>query len=295
MQDYIISCSSTADLSKEHFERMDVPYVCFHFMLDGKIYPDDLGQSVPFDKFYHMMAEGSSTSTSQVNIDEFIDFFTKLLDTGKDLIHIELSSGLSGSYNSACAAADILREKYPGRKIYIVDSLGASSGYGLLVHTLAEKRAAGMGIDELHDWVEKNKLRMHHWFFSTDLKYYVRGGRVSKTAGFVGNLLSICPMLNMDNHGRLIPRAKIRTKKRAILDIVDRMEKHAEGGLDYSGECFICNSDFYEDAREVARLVEERFPKLNGKVLINSIGTVIGSHTGPGTIALFFWGDERVD
>ena len=147
MQDYIISCSSTADLSKEHFERMDVPYVCFHFMLDGKIYPDDLGQSVPFDKFYHMMAEGSSTSTSQVNIDEFIDFFTKLLDTGKDLIHIELSSGLSGSYNSACAAADILREKYPGRKIYIVDSLGASSGYGLLVHTLAEKRAAGMGID----------------------------------------------------------------------------------------------------------------------------------------------------
>ena len=295
MQDYIISCSSTADLSKEHFERMDVPYVCFHFMLDGKIYPDDLGQSVPFDKFYHMMAEGSSTSTSQVNIDEFIDFYTKLLDTGKDLIHIELSSGLSGSYNSACAAADILREKYPGRKIYIVDSLGASSGYGLLVHTLAEKRAAGMDIDELHDWVEKNKLRMHHWFFSTDLKYYVRGGRVSKTAGFVGNLLSICPMLNMDNHGRLIPRAKIRTKKRAILDIVDRMEKHAEGGLDYSGECFICNSDFYEDAREVARLVEERFPKLNGKVLINSIGTVIGSHTGPGTIALFFWGDERVD
>ena len=143
--------------------------------------------------------------------------------------------------------------------------------------------------------MEKNKLRMHHWFFSTDLKYYVRGGRVSKTAGFVGNLLSICPMLNMDNHGRLIPRAKIRTKKRAILDIVDRMEKHAEGGLDYSGECFICNSDFYEDAREVARLVEERFPKLNGKVLINSIGTVIGSHTGPGTIALFFWGDERVD
>ena len=295
MQDYIISCSSTADLSKEHFEWMDVPYVCFHFMLDGKTYPDDLGQSVPFDKFYHMMAEGSSTSTSQVNIDEFIDFFTPLLDTGKDLLHIELSSGLSGSYNSACAAADILREKYPGRKIYIVDSLGASSGYGLMVHTLAEKRAAGMGVDELHEWIEKNKLRLHHWFFSTDLKYYVRGGRVSKTAGFVGTLLNICPMLNMDNHGHLIPRAKIRTTKRAIRDIVDRMEKHAEGGLDYSGKCYICNSDFYKEASEVARLVEERFPKLDGKVLINSIGTVIGSHTGPGTIALFFWGDERVD
>lgn len=295
MHDYIISCSSTADLSKEHFEKIDVHYVCFHFTLDGKTYPDDLGQSVPFKQFYDMMAAGSTTSTSQVNIEEFVQYFGKLLDSGKDLIHIELSSGLSGSYNSACAAAEMLRERYPDQKIYIVDSLGASSGFGLIVNTLAEKRDEGMSIDDLHDWIEKNKLRLHHWFFSTDLKYYVRGGRVSKTAGFVGNLLNICPMLNMDNLGRLIPRAKIRTKKRAILDIVNRMEQHAENGLDYSGRCYICNSDFYEDAKEVARLVEERFPKLNGKVEINSIGTVIGSHTGPGTIALFFWGDERVD
>ena len=295
MEDYIISCSSTADLSKEHFEKIGVHYVCFHFMLDGKTYPDDLGQSVPFDKFYHMMAEGAMTSTSQVNIDEFVEYFGKMLDEGKDILHVELSSGLSGSYNSACAAAEMLREKYPGRKIYIVDSLGASSGYGLIMHTMARKRAEGMGIDELHSWVEKNKLKLHHWFFSTDLKYYVRGGRVSKTAGFFGSLLSICPMLNMDKAGHLIPRAKIRTKKRAIRDIVDRMEAHAEGGLDYSGECFISQSDFLEDAKEVARLVEERYPKLNGKVLINSIGTTIGSHTGPGTIALFFWGEERVD
>ena len=295
MEDYIISCSSTADLSKEHFERISVPYVCFHFTIDGRTYPDDLGQSIPFDRFYGMMAEGARTSTSQVNIDQFIGFFTPMLEKGMDVLHIELSSGLSGSYNSACAAADVLRERFPERKLYIVDSLGASSGFGLIVHTLAEKRAEGMGIDELHDWVEKNKLRMHHWFFSTDLKYYVRGGRVSKTAGFFGNLLNICPMLNMDNVGHLIPRAKIRTKKRAVRDIVDRMEKYAEGGLDYSGECFISQSAFLDDAKEVARLVEERFPKLRGKVLINSIGTVIGSHTGPGTIALFFWGSERVD
>ncbi len=295
MNDYIISCSSTADLSKEHFERIGVPYVCFHFTIDGKTYPDDLGESIPFKQFYDRMAAGSMTSTSQVNIDEFVQFFSGLLDTGRDLIHIELSSGLSGSYNSACAAAEMLREKYPDQKLYVVDSLGASSGFGLLVNTLAEKRAAGMDIDELHDWVEKNKLRLHHWFFSTDLKYYVRGGRVSKTAGFLGNLLNICPMLNMDYLGRLIPRAKIRTKKRAVRDIVDRMEQHAENGLDYSGRCYICNSDFQADAEEVARLVEERFPKLNGKVEIYSIGTVIGSHAGPGTIALFFWGDERKD
>ena len=295
MPDYILSASTTADLSREHFERMGVPYVCFHFMLGGKVYPDDLGESVPIDQFYRRMEEGEETSTSQVNIDEFVQFFSKLLDTGKDVIHVELSSGISGSVGSACAAAEILKEKYPQRKLYIVDSLGASSGYGLLVHTMAKLRSDGMDIDALRDWAENNRLNIHHWFFSTDLKYYVRGGRVSKTAGFVGNLLNICPMLNMDHLGRLIPRAKIRTKKRAILDIVDRMEKHAEGGLDYSGECFISNSACLEDAKQVARLVEERFKKLNGRVLINSIGTTIGSHTGPGTIALFFRGDKRVD
>lgn len=295
MSDYIISCSSTVDLSSEHLDRIGIPYVCFHFTLDGISYPDDLGKSIPFDEFYNRMARGADTSTSQVSIDGFTEFFSELLEAGKDILHIELSSGLSGSYGSARAAAEALREKHPERKIYVVDSLGASSGFGLIVHTLAKMRDEGRSIDELRDWIEKNKLRMHHWFFSTDLKYYVRGGRVSKTAGFVGNLLNICPMLNMDNHGRLIPRAKVRTKKRAILDIVERMVKHAEGGLDYSGECFICNSACIEDAREVARLVEERFKKLDGKVLINSIGTTIGSHTGPGTIALFFWGSERVD
>lgn len=295
MSDYILSCCSTADLSKEHFERRGIHYVCFHYMLNDVSYPDDLGQSIAFEDFYRMMTEGADTKTSQVNVAEFIDYFTPFLKEGKDILHVSLSSGLSGSVNSARTAAAMLSEEYPDRKIYIVDSLGASSGYGLIMETLADMRDEGKSVDELHDWLEENKLRLHHWFFSTDLTFYVKGGRVSKASGFFGTMLNICPLLNMDNLGRLIPREKIRTKKKVIKTIVDRMEECAADGLDYSGKCFISQSACAEDAEAVAALVEERFPKLNGKVVINYIGTTIGSHTGPGTVALFFWGKERVD
>ncbi|MGM9614262.1 MAG: DegV family protein [Oscillospiraceae bacterium] len=294
MGDFILSCCSTADLSKEHFESRDIRYICFHYTLDGVEYPDDLGQTISFPDFYKAMENGAETSTSQVNISEYLDYFTPFLEQGKDILHLTLSTGISGSYNSAVSAAAIARERYPERKIYIVDSLGASSGFGLLMDTLADKRDEGMGIDELRDWAEANKLRLHHWFFSTDLTFYVKGGRISKAAGIFGGLLNICPLLNMDDLGRLIPREKIRTKKKVIQAIVDRMEETAENGLDYDGKCYMSMSACEEDAREVARLVEERFPKLNGKVLINSIGTTIGSHTGPGTVALFFWGIPRV-
>lgn len=295
MSDYIISCCSTADLTKEHFESRDIKYVCFHYMLDGKDYSDDLGQSMPFEEFYKKMAEGAETKTSQVNVAEYVDFFTPFLKEGKDILHVTLSSGISGTINSARNAAAILADEYPERRIYIVDSLGASSGYGLLMDTLADKRDEGMSIDEAHDWIEANKLHLHHWFFSTDLSSYVRGGRISKAAAVFGGLLEICPLLNMDNGGHLIPRSKIRTKKKVIKEIVARMEEHAQDGLDYSGKCYISNSACYDDARAVADLVEARFPKLNGKVEINHVGTTIGAHTGPGTVALFFWGDERTE
>ena len=196
---------------------------------------------------------------------------------------------------SANIAKEKLSEKYPDRKIFIVDSLGASSGYGLLMDTLAAMRKDGKTIEELYNWAEEYKLNVHHWFFSTDLSFYIKGGRISKTAGAIGSLLNICPLLNMDYLGRLIPRFKIRTKKKVIRAIVDRMEENAQDGLDYSGKCYISQSACIEDAKEVARLVEERFPKLNGKVKINYIGTTIGSHTGPGTVALFFWGKKRED
>lgn len=295
MSDYILSCCSTADLSKEHFQSRNIHYVCFHYFVNDVEYSDDLGESMPFDEFYAKIAAGADTKTSQVNISEYVDYFTEFLEQGKDIVHVTLSSGISGTINSARNAASILRERYPERKIYIVDSLGASSGYGLLMDTAATKRDEGLSAEELTEWLEANKLKLHHWFFSTDLTSYVRGGRISKTAAVFGGLLEICPLLNMDNLGRLIPRAKIRTKKRVIKEIVSKMEQDAQDGLDYSGKCYISQSACMEDARAVADLVEAKFPKLNGKVEINSVGTTIGAHTGPGTVALFFWGSERKD
>lgn len=293
MANYVLSCCSTADLSKEHFENRNIHYICFHYKLDGVDHPDDLGQTIPFEEFYKKMDEGADTVTSQVNVSEYVEYFSQFLEEGKDILHVSLSTGISGTYNSAMNAALIARERYPERKIYIVDSLGASSGYGLLMDKLADLRDSGMSIEEVRDWTEEHKLNLHHWFFSTDLKFYIKGGRISKTAGTIGTILGICPLLNMDNEGRLIPRAKIRSKRKVIQEIVKRMEENADDGLDYSGKCYISQSACVEDAKEVARLVEERFPKLCGKVEINYVGTTIGSHTGPGTVALFFWGKKR--
>jgi DegV family protein with EDD domain len=295
MSDYILSCCTPADLSKAHFESIGVKYICFHYFLDGGEYPDDLGQTISHEDFYARMSAGADTRTSQVNVSEYVDFFTPFLEDGKDVVHVCLSSGISGTINSARNAALILKERYPEREVYVIDSLGASSGYGLLMDTAAAKRDEGLNAKELADWITENRLKMHHWFFSSDLTFFVKGGRISKTAGVFGGLLEICPLMNMDNLGRLIPRHKIRTKKKVIKEIVKKMEEHAEGGLDYSGKCYISMSACYQDARAVADLIEARFPKLNGNVLINSVGNLIGSHTGPGTVALFFWGDERVD
>lgn len=295
MSDYILSCGSTVDLTREQMERRDIRYVCFHFFLDGKEYADDMGLSVSDEELYQKMTEGAETKTSQVSVDEYISHFEKLLQEEKDILHIEFSSGLSGSCNSAHLAIEELAEKYPERKIYFVDSLGASSGYGLIMETLADMRDSGGNIDELYQWIEDNKLRMHHWFFSTDLSFYIKGGRISKAAGMVGTMLNICPLLNMDNLGKLKPREKVRTKKKVIQRIVEMMEIHAEGGLAYCGKCYICHSMCLEDAKLVATMVESKFPNLQGKVEIYPIGATIGSHTGPGTLALFFWGDKRVD
>lgn len=295
MYESLLSCCSTADLTREQMERRGIHYACFHFALDGKEYPDDMGLSMTPEELYGKMVAGADVKTSQITMAEYLDYFGGLLRQGKDILHVDFSSGLSGSFNSARLAAQELAEQYPDRRIIVVDSLAASSGYGLIMETLADMRDGGMSIQELCHWIEENKLRMHHWFFSTDLTFYIKGGRVSKTAGMVGSLLNICPLLNMDYLGRLIPREKLRGKKKAVRRIVEMMEAHAQDGLDYSGKCYICHSLCLEDAKTVAAAVEERFPRLQGRVEIYPIGATIGSHTGPGTLALFFWGDQRKD
>lgn len=295
MSDYIISCCSTADLSREHFEKRNIHYACAHYSLDGKQYDDDLGQSFPLADFYQAMVDGADTKTSQINAAEFEEYFEGFLKDGKDILHLSLSSGISGTFNSANIAKDMLQEKYPDRKIYVIDSLAASAGFGLMIDKVADLRDEGKTIEEVCEWVEENKLSMHHWFFTSDLTFFIKGGRVSKVSGFVGGILNICPLLNVSFEGKLVPRFKIRTKKKVIEATVKQMELLATNGTNYDGKCYISNSACYEDARAVADLIESRFPKLNGKVEIYDIGTTIGSHTGPGTVALFFWGAKRED
>ena len=177
--------------------------------------------------------------------------------------------------------------------LFVIDSLAASSGYGLLIDILSDKKDQGLSFEELVEFALDIRNKVQHWFFSTDLTFYIKGGRVSKTAGFVGSMLNICPLLNVNIEGKLIPREKVRTKKKVYQRVVDIMEERALGGPSYNGKCFISQSACREDAEEVASLIEARFPKLNGKVMINDIGTTIGSHTGPGTVAVFFVGDEK--
>lgn len=291
--DYCLTCCSSADLSEEWFEKRGIYYACFHYELDGEDHLDDMGATIAPEELFKRMAAGASTKTSQVSVGEYKEFFEKILKEGKDILHITLSSGISGTFNSARIAAEDLLADYPDRKLIVIDSLGASSGFGLLMELLADKRDEGMDIESLAQWTRENRLKIHHWFFSSDLKFFIRGGRISKTSGFIGTVLGICPLLNVDNMGRLVPLEKIRTKKKVIKRIVDKMLEHAEGGADYTGKCFISNSACYEDARTVADLVEKTFPKLNGPVKIFPIGATIGCHTGPGTVALFFFGDER--
>jgi DegV family protein with EDD domain len=282
-------------MPKEFFEERNIPCVYYHYEMDGVEYPDDFGQTMPFDEFYARISAGSQPTTSLVTVVEYVDFFRPILAEGNDILHIAFSSGLSGSYNSACLARDELLEEFPNAKFEVVDSLAASSGYGLLVSYVADLRDKGATLEEARDWAEANKLKVHHWFFSTDLTSYKRGGRVNAPEAAIATILNICPMLNVDYEGHLIPREKIRTKKKAIQSIVDHMVQYADDGLNYSGKCFICHSACQEDAEAIRDLVASKFKSLDGEIIINSIGTVIGSHSGPGTAALFFMGAKRVD
>ena len=291
---YIISCCSTVDLTTEHLKERDIRFIGFHYFIDGKEYVDDMGESMTSKEFYGYIRKGADTSTSQVSVGEYEDYFRSLLEEGKDVLHITLSSGISNTVQSANTAADILRSEFPDRKLYIVDSLCASSGSGLFLDMLADKRDEGMSLEELRDWAEKRRRDVLHWFCSTDLTYYVKGGRVSKVGGVLGGIFEICPLLNVSPAGKLVVISKVRTKKKVLTALVDKMERHAFDGTDYSDRCYISHSDCLEDAEKVRDQVLARFKRVK-EVPIFNIGTTIGCHTGTGTVALYFLGDARED
>lgn len=293
MSDYIITCCSTADMPAEFFQENNISIIHFHYTMEGKEYEDNMGKSMPYDLFYDKIKAGAASTTSQPNAEQYMDVWEPIIKEGKDVLHISLSSGISGAFNSACIARDMLADKYTENKVFVVDSLAASSGYGLLLTLAIDRKKEGFSVTECQKWLEENKLSIHHWFFSTDLTSYYRGGRISATSAAFGTILKICPLLNVSHEGKLIPRDKYRGKKKVSEEMVKRMEESAKDRYDYSGKCYISHSACYEDARLVADMIEEKFPKLDGKVMINDIGTVIGSHTGPGTVALYFTGEER--
>jgi len=291
---YILSCCSTADVSEEFLNSRDIKYVCFHYSLDDQVYVDDLGKSMTPQEMYTKMLAGAETKTSQVNVDEFINYFTPMLEAGKDIFHATLSSGISGVLNSAQVAATELREQFPDRTIVIVDTLSASAGYGLIMDKLADLRDEGYSITELEKWFYDNRVNQNTWFFSTDLTFFVKGGRISKASGWFGTALNICPLLNVNNEGKLVPRTKCRGKKLVKKTMVSTMKDWiAVDPAEYSEGIFITHSDCYEDARDVADMIEAEFPNIKYPVKIFNIGPTIGSHTGPGTVALGFWGKPK--
>ena len=208
MADYVISGCTTADLTQEYFDKNKVNLIPFHFSISGTEYEEDFGKTISYDVFYKRMRDGEITKTSQVTAGEYISSFEKYLAEGKDILHVTLSSGLSGTYQSAVNAMKILKEKYPERKIIIIDSLLASSGYGLFLDKLVTLKKEGKDIDEVAKYAQENRLKFNAWFFSTDLSFYVRGGRIKKSSAFVASLLHICPVLDMNIKGELCPREK---------------------------------------------------------------------------------------
>lgn len=294
MNKFVISTESVSDVNREYMESRNLRYICFHYMLDDEDFIDDLGITVTYKEFYDRLRSGANPRTTQVNITDYLDYFTAICEEGNDIVHTCLSSGLSSTFNSASKAAEIARERFPERKIYIIDSLNASCGIALLVDKLADLRDQGLSAEEIYNWAEENKLRVHSWFFSSDLTFFIKNGRVSRLAGAFGGVLNICPVMNVDIEGHLKVRQKVRGRKAALATMLSKVQNHTIG-KDYNEKIFISSSDIYEEARKLADMIETEFPNLAEPISINSIGPTIGSHTGPGTVALFFWGDPRTE
>ena len=289
-KEYVIMTDSSCDLPQELADQLGLEVLPLEVMADGKNYRNWLdGREIGFKEFYKLAREGKELKTSAVNTAAFEEKMEKLLEEGKDILYIGFSAGLSTTYNSGEAAARELREKYHDRKIYTVDTLAASLGQGMIIYYAAKKKEAGATIEEVRDFVENEKLHMCHWFTVDDLNYLKRGGRISAATAAIGTMLSIKPVMHMDNEGHLVAVGKARGRKAALCQLLDTMGELGEG---LEGQTtFICHSDCMDDAQYVASQMKERFGV--AQVNINWIGPVIGAHTGPGTIGIFFWGRER--
>lgn len=289
---FTISCESTVDMPYSYVSNRSLPVLFYSYTVDGQEYTDDmLRDPDALPHFYAMLESGKMPATSQLNEYQYLEFFEPLLAQG-DLLHIAFGTGMTQSYRNAERAAVILREKYPQRHIIVIDSLCSSSGYGMLVDYAADMRDAGKSMDEIAQWLLEKRHQVHHQFYSTELKHYRRSGRMSGATATIATILGICPIMRLDDKGKIIAYSKVRGKTHAIQTTIDTMAEHAQGGVHYNGKCFISHSNCPEDAQKTKQALLERFPNLHD-IPVFDIGTIIASHCGPGTVAVFFLGDDR--
>lgn len=294
MSDYILSSESTIDLDPEFVKELNVSIINANYELNGQTYLDDFGLSLDIKEFYDNMRNGASPTTSRINTNEYIEYFRPILEEGKDIIHLCLSSGMSSQFDSLQMVFEQLKEEFPDRKMYPVDSLMASAGFGMLTAKLAYLRDDGMDIDSLYKWAEDNKKHIINYTSNENLEYVARGGRISKTAASIGGMLHISPLIEVDNTGHMIVTSKIRTRKKLLKTIVDKMEVNAMDGLDYNDQIYISHADNIEIVEEIIEFIKERFKNLDQEIKVSNIGPTVGSHIGPGTLAVFYWGKERM-
>jgi len=286
-KEYVIISDNTCDLPDSLYKQLGLKIMCLSYTMGGVEYSEDNALSI--SEFYAKMRNGEMTKTSQITREDIEKAFTEVLDSGLDILYIGFSSGLSGSYNSARIAAEELSPKYPDSKIRTVDSLCASIGEGLFVYKAVQMKKEGKSIDEVYQWCEDNKLHLCHMFTVNDLMFLHRGGRVSKASAVEGSILGIKPILHIDNEGHLIPIGKIRGRKQSLEALVNEMDKRLGN---YKNDTIgISHGDCIDDAEYVKKLVEKKYGIKN--FIINHVGPVIGSHSGPGTLALFFLGEYR--
>lgn len=291
---FILSCESTVDMPFSYIDGRGISVIFYSYSVDGEEYEDDmLRDPEALARFYGFLEDGKLPATSQINKYRYMEYFDELLKKG-DVLHVAFGSGMTPSVKNAVAAAAEMHEKYPNRNIIVVDSMCSSTGYGLLVDTAADMRDAGATMFEINDFITANRQRLHHQFYSTDLTHYKRSGRMSGPIATIASILGICPIMRLNKAGRIVAYNKVRGKKNAIRETVRTMEKHATDGCGYSGKCFINHSDCYDDAVVTREEILKTFPNLKEEdIMICDIGTIIASHSGPGTVAVFFFGDER--
>lgn len=284
-----LTTDSTADLPEEYLRANKISCINLSYILDGVTYGQ--GMEISSKAFFKMMREGKMPTTSQVNPEEAKLFFESLIEKDKEILHLAFSSGLSGSYNNTRLAAEEVMEEHPDCRIVVVDTLCASMGEGLMVYKAAQLREQGKSLDEVVEWIQANMFNFVHVFTVDDLNHLYRGGRVSRAQAILGTLVGIKPLLHVDNEGHLINIDKIRGRKKSLLALVDYMGNKIEGYSEKNDMVMISHGDALEDAQFVRDKIRERYGVEN--FMINDLGPVIGAHTGPGLIALFFMGTSR--